>query len=214
MAAATRPKCFGNGPDPFDTGDAQDPETIRLMRADARAEARQARAEWEAAGSPAPRSSIKTRGLAKVADATRAPSSPSAARSAAKGASTYARGIHPARSIGDALGGRAMARGNSAGFVLGLVGYALVLSYIRGGPAGAKAWIAAKFWNQVPGLGAGVGGAASGALSGAAAAVGGLANRAGGLTPSPPTQTKPSTTNRRLLVYPSPKPVVTGAVRV
>lgn len=37
---------------------------------------------------------------------------------------------------------------NGAGFVLGLVLYALVLNYLKGGPAQVKGWIAAKFINK------------------------------------------------------------------
>lgn len=37
---------------------------------------------------------------------------------------------------------------NGAGFVAGLVLYAILLNLIRNGPAGAKAWLAAKFLNE------------------------------------------------------------------
>ncbi len=35
------------------------------------------------------------------------------------------------------------------GFVLGLLGYVLVLNYVRDGKDGVKAWLRAKFLNQV-----------------------------------------------------------------
>ncbi len=38
---------------------------------------------------------------------------------------------------------------DGAGFALGLVLYALTLSYLREGPAGPKRWLAAKFVNRV-----------------------------------------------------------------
>ena len=37
------------------------------------------------------------------------------------------------------------------GLLLGAIAYVLVLSYIRGGPDGVKAWLRAKFLNQVGG---------------------------------------------------------------
>lgn len=40
---------------------------------------------------------------------------------------------------------------DGAGFLLGLVLYALVLNYIQGGAGQARAWVAAKFLNRVPG---------------------------------------------------------------
>lgn len=37
---------------------------------------------------------------------------------------------------------------DGAGFLLGLIGYALVLAYLRNGPAGVKGWMRAKFLNE------------------------------------------------------------------
>jgi hypothetical protein len=37
---------------------------------------------------------------------------------------------------------------DGAGFVLGLILYALVLNYVQGGPSQARGWIAAKFLNR------------------------------------------------------------------
>lgn len=37
---------------------------------------------------------------------------------------------------------------DGSGFLLGLIGYALVLNYIRGGPAAVRGWFAAKFMNK------------------------------------------------------------------
>ncbi|MGI8685123.1 MAG: hypothetical protein ACR2MO_08575 [Acidimicrobiales bacterium] len=51
-------------------------------------------------------------------------------------------------------GFRAVATGGTsdgAGFLLGLIVYAVFLNYVRAGPAGATAWIKAKFLNQTTG---------------------------------------------------------------
>ncbi len=47
-------------------------------------------------------------------------------------------------------GGTAVTRagGDVAGFLLSLIGYALVLNYLEGGPAQVRGWLAAKFLNQ------------------------------------------------------------------
>lgn len=50
--------------------------------------------------------------------------------------------------VGPALGSAKGAGGNGAGFVLGLIGYALVRNFLTGGWAGDRAWLAAKFLNK------------------------------------------------------------------
>ncbi len=47
-------------------------------------------------------------------------------------------------------GGAVVSRagGDVAGFLLSLIGYALVLNYLEGGPAQVRGWLAAKFLNQ------------------------------------------------------------------
>lgn len=48
-----------------------------------------------------------------------------------------------------AFGSAKSAGGNGAGFILGLVAYALVRNFLTGGWAGDRAWLAAKFLNKV-----------------------------------------------------------------
>ena len=38
--------------------------------------------------------------------------------------------------------------GDLGGFLAGLLAYALVLNYLRGGPEGVKGWVGAKFLNR------------------------------------------------------------------
>ncbi|MCU1449333.1 MAG: hypothetical protein JWP02_1503 [Acidimicrobiales bacterium] len=65
------------------------------------------------------------------------------------GGGTKVRQVRPAnvfRGRPTAPGGTVVEEG--AGFLLGLVLYALVLSYIKYGPDGVRGWLAAKFFNR------------------------------------------------------------------
>jgi len=58
----------------------------------------------------------------------------------------------PARRIDAPATGRALpppGAGDLSGFVLGLLGTALLVNFMRGGPAGVRAWFSAKFLNNV-----------------------------------------------------------------
>lgn len=57
----------------------------------------------------------------------------------------------PTSSGGGGGGGGSSSPGvvdDGAGFVLGLLSYALVLAYLRGGTEGVRAWLRAKFLNE------------------------------------------------------------------
>jgi hypothetical protein len=49
------------------------------------------------------------------------------------------------------LPGVGLSVNDSAGFVLGMLAWVLTVQYIRGGTAGVKAWLRAKFLNQATG---------------------------------------------------------------
>lgn len=55
-------------------------------------------------------------------------------------------GSSPLRSLGNVATGKKA--DTAGGFVLGLLGYALVLSFIREGPHGPVRWLSAKFLNK------------------------------------------------------------------
>lgn len=49
---------------------------------------------------------------------------------------------------GQAAGKAGSAASDGAGFLLGLIGYALLANYLRGGRSAVRAWLAAKFLNR------------------------------------------------------------------
>lgn len=83
------------------------------------------------------------------------PVTPAASSTPAAGSSSSAapppadRLGNAARSRASYLSGKPGAKINGSGLLLGLVAYPLALAFIRGGPAGMKAWLAAKFLNRV-----------------------------------------------------------------
>jgi hypothetical protein len=52
---------------------------------------------------------------------------------------------------GDVAGKAGSVANDGAGFILGLIGYALLANYLSGGVPGVKAWFEAKFLNRVSG---------------------------------------------------------------
>lgn len=98
----------------------------------------QGRADAEAERAPSPSSQPTTTELP--------PTTTELPPSAAPPASTPA-GNPPARrpQLG---GGAPQVVNEGAGFLLGLIGYALLINFLRGGRAQARGWIAAKFLNR------------------------------------------------------------------
>lgn len=59
-----------------------------------------------------------------------------------------ARGERRQERTGAAIGKAGATANDGAGFLLGLIGYAIMAAYLRGGVGGVRAWFAAKFLNH------------------------------------------------------------------
>jgi len=78
------------------------------------------------------------------------PSSSPVSDTASSSSSEYAGFDAPRqRSLPERVGARLPSGGSGSGLLLGLVLYPLALAFLRDGPGGVKAWLKAKFLNQV-----------------------------------------------------------------
>lgn len=66
----------------------------------------------------------------------------------AKAARAETRGARVSQLRGDAVGKAGGAAADGAGFVLGLIAYALLANFLRGGKPAVRDWFAAKFLNE------------------------------------------------------------------
>lgn len=129
---------------------------------------------------PATRAKVEAE-LAKQRPPAKAPAAPKAPRAPAAPKAAPAAKATPTRSAPatkPAPTGGAVDAG--AGWLLGLIGYALVASYVRYGPKGPRSWLSAKFINK-PTIGAsgGDGGFGWSAIQGAIGNIGKTAAKAG-----------------------------------